>query len=349
MSTDWKIDCGPDGVILFGSQSSRYPFDKAPEISDADRENQDSSLPGVDGNFFGDDTTAGQTIAFGLNALGETDAEAEALYAAFRKAWRADSIRRTPGATATLTAPSGRSTFGRPRRITPAYMPIGSGAVGVTADFATQDDRWYGPEARLSVPLRLSQAGGFVFREYDVGTGLTLVESSPGSGLYLPDGLTETPPGSGLYSPDGLVETPPDSGMYATTSKPVTAEGLKFPLVARGYTTAANTFTVAGNIDTWPVVTIRGPILNPTVEVAGCFRFSAAASLLYDETLRIDTRPGRQTVLRNGSKLASLTRTSTLLPAASLPPGSHTLTLSGSSSTGSPTAQIAWRPAYTTP
>lgn len=349
MSTDWKIDCGPDGVILFGSQTSRYPFDKAPEIGDADRENQDSSLPGIDGNFFGVDTTAGQTVAFGLNAVGDTDDEAETLYAAFRRAWRADTIRATPGAVATLTAPSGRSTFGRPRRITPAYMPIGSGAIGITADFATQDDRWYGPEKRLSVPLRLSQAGGFVFRQYDVGTGLTLVENPPGSGLYLTSGLEEAPPGSGLYSPDGLVESPPGSGLYATTSQPTVAEGLKFPLVARGYTTSANTFTVLGDVDTWPVVTIKGPILNPTVEVAGCFKFSAKTSLQYDETLRIDTRPGRQTVLRTGSKLAALTRTSTLLAAASLPPGSHTLTLSGSSATGSPTAQIAWRPAYTTP
>ncbi|MBT1542481.1 hypothetical protein KK103_11965 [Curtobacterium flaccumfaciens pv. flaccumfaciens] len=349
MSTDWKLDCGPDGVILFGSQSSRYPFDKAPEISDAERENQDSSLPGIDGNFFGDDTTAGQTVAFGLNALGETDAEAEALYAAFRKAWRADSIRRTPGATATLTAPSGRSTFGRPRRITPAYMPIGSGAVGVTADFATQDDLWYGPEDYLQVPFALSQSGGFVFREYSNVEGLTLAESSPGSGLYLPTGLTEEPPGSGLYSPDGLIESPPGSGLYATTSRVTTAEGLRFPLVARGYTTAENTFTVLGDVPTWPIITINGPILNPTVEVAGQFRFTAATSLRYDEQLTIDTRPGRQSVLRNGTQIASLTRTSTLLPAAALPPGSHTFTLSGSSSSGAPTARIVWRAAYPTP
>ena len=288
MKTDWKIDCGPDGVILFGSQSSRYPFDKAPEISDADRENQDSSLPGIDGNFFGVDTTAGQTIAFGLNAVGDTDDEAELLYAAFRQAWRADTIRATPGATATLTAPSGRSTFGRPRRITPAYMPIGAGAVGVTADFATQDDRWYGAEDYIEVPLAVSQSGGLV---------------AP---------LTE-------------------------------------PLVARGYTTASNTFTVLGDSPTWPVITIRGPILNPTVEVTGRLRFSAATSLKYDETLTIDTRPGRQSVLRNGTQIASLTRSSTLLPEAALPPGSYTLLLSGSSSSGGPTARATWRAAYPTP
>lgn len=124
---------------------------------------------------------------------------------------------------------------------------------------------------------------------------------------------------------------------------------LKLPLVTRGYTTAANTFTVEGENATWPVITIRGPILNPVVEVAGRFKFAAATSLLFDESLTIDTRPGRQTVLRNGRRIASLTRTSSLLDDASLPPGSYTFTLSGSSSTGAPNAQISWRSAYSTP
>lgn len=288
MSTDWKIDCGSDGAILFGSQSSRLPFAVAPDFGDPERENQDDSLPGVDGTFFGADTIAGQTIAFGLTAVGEDDAEAEALYAAFRKLWRADSIRSNPGATATLTAPSGRSTFGRPRRITPAYYPNDAGVIGITADFATSGDLWYGDEQTLSVPLALSQAGGF---------------TSP----------------------------------------------IRSPIVARGYTTAANVFVVAGERSTWPVITIRGPILNPAVEVADVFRFTAVTSLEYDQYLRIDTRPGRQTVLRSGGRMAALTRTSTLLPDAALPPGSHTFTLSGSAGAGAPRASISWRPAFSTP
>jgi hypothetical protein len=346
---DWTIDCGPDGVIPFGPQASRYPFAIAPEIGDPERSNQDGNLPGVDGSTFGVDTFAGQTIAFGLTALGETDDDARALYDEFRRAWRADTIRQTPGSLATLTAPSGRSTFGRPRRITPTFYPNDAGAIGITADFATADDLWYGAEEFLEVPLGLSQGGGFVFRQYADGGGLTLEESSPGSGLYIPNGLTETPPGSGLYSPEGLVEFPVGSGMYSPSSRPVTADGLKFPLVARGYTNASNGFVVGGTRSTWPVITIRGPILNPTVEVPGVFRFSATASLAYDEWLTIDTRPGRRFVTKNDVQSAALTRMSTLLPAAALPPGSHTMTLSGSSATGAPKALISWRPAYTTP
>ncbi|TDW69180.1 hypothetical protein EDF51_106164 [Curtobacterium sp. PhB25] len=288
MSKSWQIDCGSDGIILFGPQSSRYPFAIAPELGDPDRETQDSSLPGVDGTFFGIDTTAGQTIAFGLTAVGETDEEARQLYAALRRVWRADSIRSTPGAMAKLTHPSGRSTFGRPRRFTPAFYPDAAGAVGATLDFATSDDLWYDEPDYIRVPLAVSQSGGLV---------------------------------------EPLVE----------------------PLVAYGSTTAANTFTVKGEVPTWPVITIEGPIVNPTVEVTGRFRFTAATSLRYDETLVIDTRPGRQSVLRNGTQIAALTRSSTLLTDASLPPGNYTLLLSGSSSSGAPTARADWLAAYPTP
>jgi len=288
MSAAWKLDSGPDGTILFGPQSTNLPFAIAPEIGDPSRENQDGTLPGVDGSFFGVDTTGGQTIAFGLTAVGNTDAEANALYSAFRKVWRADTIRRTPGAVATLTAPSGRSTFGRPRRITPAYYPTDAAVIGITADFSTTDDLWYGDEESLQVPFALSQGGG-------------------------------------LVSP------------------------LKSPLVARGYTTRQNTFTVGGEVSTPVVVTIKGAILNPVVEVAGAFRYAAQTSLAYDEWITIDTRPGRQCVLRNGAKIASLTRTSSLITDGFLAPGAHTLTLSGSSSTGNPAASIAWRSAYLTP
>lgn len=124
---------------------------------------------------------------------------------------------------------------------------------------------------------------------------------------------------------------------------------LKSPLVARGYTTRANTFTVGGEEPTWGVYVVRGPILNPVVEVAGVLRFAAAVSLAYDEWLTIDTRPGQRSVLRNGQRIAALSRTSTSLAAAALPPGGHTITLSGSSSTGNPSATLMWRDAHPTP
>lgn len=348
MSNTWQIDCGPDGSILFGPQSTRYPFAVAPELGDPERTDQDSSLPGVDGNLFGVDTVGGQTISFGLTAVGETDEEAATLYRALHNVWRADSIRSTPGAVATLTAPSGRSTFGRPRRFTPTFFPNGAGAVGATCDFATQDDRWYGDADYLQVPLAISQSGGLVEREYSAG-GMSLTPSADYPGFFDTTGLEPAPNGSGMFLPGELPETSPGSGLYATSSRVLLRSGLKEPLVARGYTTSANTFHVDGDMPTWPVVTVQGPIVNPTVEVTGRFRFTANTSLRYDETLVIDTRPGRRSVLRNGSQIAALTRTSTMLSDSALPPGNYTLILSGSSSSGAPTARVDWRAAYSTP
>ncbi|UWD83662.1 phage tail family protein [Curtobacterium flaccumfaciens] len=146
------------------------------------------------------------------------------------------------------------------------------------------------------------------------------------------------------YGPEDSLEVP-----LALTQGGGLVSPLKSPLVARGSTSAANVFVVEGEQPTWPVITIRGPISNATVEVAGLFRFTAASSLRYDEWLTIDTRPGQRSVTRNGSRIGSLTRSSSLLPSAALPPGSHTLTLSGSSASGTPSAQIIWRAAYSTP
>jgi hypothetical protein len=124
---------------------------------------------------------------------------------------------------------------------------------------------------------------------------------------------------------------------------------LRSPLVARGYTSRANGFVVGGALPAWPVITIRGQILNPTVEIAGVAQFGATTSLAFDEWLTIDTQPGVRSVLRNGTRIAALTRASDFLSAAALTPGSHTLTLSGSASTGTPSATVAWRAAYPTP
>lgn len=346
MNSTWMLDCGPDGTILFGPQTTRYPFSKEPTIGDTDRTVQDAVLDGVDGSLFGVDTTAGQTIAFELHAIGNDDFEAAALWAAFKRAWRADSVRSTRGATATLTAPSGRSIFGRPRRCTPTPYPDGAGAVAITADFATRDDLWYGPEQTHRVEIGTTQGGGFVFDDTTPLEGP--VEQPAGSGFYTTTGLPESPSSSGFYAPDGLEEYPYGSGLYGTT-RAVRRRGLKFPLVARGYSTQANTFVVDGELNAWPVFTIHGQILNPSVRIDDTFTVTYPGSLNYDETLTIDTRPGRRSVLRNGTQIAALSRSSSLLSSASLTPGAHTLTLTGSSSSGSPDAVVTWRSVYPTP
>jgi len=97
------------------------------------------------------------------------------------------------------------------------------------------------------------------------------------------------------------------------------------------------------------VVRLNGPCLNPRAEVPGAFVFAATTLLAHDEWITIDTRPGRRSVLRNGTSIQKLNRTSTPVDDAALMPGAHLFTYSGSSATGVPTASIEWAPGYPTP
>ena len=284
MPTPWRL-IYPGADLAFGPAASGLPLSAAPEYGPTDLTVDDEDAARADGVNVGEDFRRGFTITFTLHAYAATQAEAKVLAGLFLRTWRGDGVRSAPGAVAELKSPDGRSVFGRPRRAVVDETLSRFGKYAITADFTTVDDRWYGEPDELTVPLALSQGGGFVFP-------------------------------------------------------------LRFPLAARGYTTRANSFTVDGDQPTpWVVAEVRGAILNPFVEVPGAFRWSAATSLAYDEWLTIDARPGRRCVLRNGERIASLTRTSDSVDAGVLAPGAHSLILSGSSSTGSPTATLSWRAA----
>ena len=320
MNGDWTLDCGPDGTILFGSQLSKYPLAIAPEIGDADRDNQDSKLTGVDGISFGADTVSGQTDAFGLTALGDTDEEARALYDEFRRLWRADTIRSTPGAMATLTAPSGRSTFGRPRRITPSFYP---------PDRRRSASRPTSPPPTTSGTARKTTSTCRSHRRRAVGScsggcaegaGADIEEEPPGYRAVPADRADEDPtqlgpvwPGVGLVRPRRL-------GPVLAVVTSITTELI--PRRIRGYT-SASTAPSSWQLPTWPVITIHGQNPQPGRRgLAGAFTFATkTSSLAYDEWLTINTRPGRRFVTKNGVQSAKLARASTLLPAAVLQPG----------------------------
>jgi hypothetical protein len=288
MSESWSLRY--PGVDVEFTNDSGVFLRSYPDIGDPDREVDDKSNARADGLQFGSDFIGGRTVGLSFGVEGSTPDEARGAYERLATIWRADAVRNTPGALAELVSDSGRSAFGRPRRLAPSAFHLMNTPpqIDIEADFAQADDLWYGQEDVVTVPLVLSQGGG-------------------------------------LVAP------------------------LKSPLVARGYTTRANSFVVLGTKPTWPVITIRGAILNPGVEVAGVCRFAASTSLAYDEWITIDTRPGRRSVLRNGQKIAALSRTSDPLTRAALTPGAHSITLSGSSATGTPTASISWRAAYPTP
>lgn len=128
--------------------------------------------------------------------------------------------------------------------------------------------------------------------------------------------------------------------------------GLIAPLASPLLTTASSdrsiVLAVGGELPTWPVMTIHGPIVNPKITIVNRWSLTLATTLAYDQAVTIDTRPWSRTVLRNGggSLAGQLTRASVRLSRATLPPGSHEVALSGVDGTGTASLNIAWRDAY---
>lgn len=288
MPNDWRL-AYPGEDLAFGSIASRLVFTSAPDLGPADIRHDDAERPRADGVVFGEDFFGGRTITFDVAVAGDDEADARGLLARMARAWRADVVRKSSGAVATLTADSGRAAFGRPRRFASTDELLPQGMSQVIADFACTDSLWYGTEGRVSVAL----------------------QPAPGGGLLAP-----------LASP-----------LATTTSSD-----------------RSTVLTVAGDVPTWPVFEIQGPITNPVVEVVGLSRMEFRTTLAQDETLVVDTRPWGRSILRDGASLAgSLTRTSTRLSQAAIPPGSHELVLRGVSDAGTARVNVLWRDAYLTP
>ena len=287
MPDNWQLAYG-ETAFAFGSVSSGFVFPTAPELSAAEIEHEDADVPRGDGVAFGSDFRRGSTVTFSIDVNGASPSDARARLSQLTRAWRADEVRSTPGATARLISDTGRTAFGRPRRFAPDLEELPSGMAGATADFATADDLWYGPEEFEVVPLVPALGGG----------------------LMAP-----------LASP------------LATTASSDRSQGI----------------TVEGEVPTWPVFEVAGPITNPVVEIVGVLRLAFNLTLAYDETLVVDTRPWVRSITRNGSSVrGSLSRTSTRLSRAALPPGSHEVVLRGTSD-GLASLAARWRPAFTTP
>jgi hypothetical protein len=284
----WRLTY-PGTDLSFGALGSGYVFPTAPELGAPDLATDDTERPRGDGVTFGSDTRGGRTISFAIDVDGEDEAEARELLGPLAAAWRADVIRSTPGATAQLTAHTGRSTFGRPRRFLANIEGLPSGLVVATADFSAADDLWYGDEQLARV---------------------TLVP----------------PAGGGLIAP------------------------LAAPLTTTQSSDRSTVVEIGGELATWPVFEVAGPITNPVVEIVDVLRMEFRLSLAYDQTLVIDTRPWARSILRNGASVAgTLTPTSTRLSRAAVAPGRYETVLRGTSDRGTASLATRWRPAFHTP
>lgn len=167
LKTDWRLSYDDDGVnpgadFHFGTPSSGYVFQRMPVIDAPEIRNDDTSVYRDDGAMFGRDFRGGTTIGFEMTANAYTEAEGRELASILGRVWRADAVRSVPGKVATLTAATGRSAFGRPRRLAAIDDKSHRGMQQVALDFVTGDDLWYDDEQEARVALVPPPQGGLV-------------------------------------------------------------------------------------------------------------------------------------------------------------------------------------------
>lgn len=174
---------------------------------------------------------------------------------------------------------------------------------------------------------------------------------------YAPD-LSNAKFGLGLVSADFQCADDKwysvDESVVSVNLVPAPGGGLVAPLASPLSTTESSDrsvgLRVTSDLPVWPTFEIHGPITNPVIEVVGVLRMELRTTLAYDETLVIDTAPwGRSVLVGGGSRAGALTRTSTRLSKASIPPGNYELALRGEDATGTASATVRWRDVYTTP
>src|SRR5690606_20764520 len=107
---------------------------------------------------------------------------------------------------------------------------------------------------------------------------------------------------------------------------------------------------VGGDTDTWPVITIRGPVAQPSIRLVGTdVAVRLDTTLAGDRSVTIDPRPWARSVLRDdGASLAGALRGSPLA-ALRLPPGQTVVHFGGTDLSGQSSASIRWRDAALTP
>lgn len=133
---------------------------------------------------------------------------------------------------------------------------------------------------------------------------------------------------------------------------PQASGGLITPLISPLTTTAESNRSrlvrVGGQVPTYPVFTIQGPITNPAIEVVNEWSMTFLTSLASDQALIVDTRPWARTArVGNGSRAGTLTHTSRRIATATLSPGDHEVALRGIDATGTASLQVTWRDAFT--
>lgn len=189
MTGAWSLRY-PGVNVKFTDESGIF-LREYPDIGDSDRSNDDGAIPRGDGTKFGSDFIGGRTITLSFGTEGKTPEDVQARYEQLAGMWRADVVRKTAGAIAELVSDSGRSAFGRPRRLAPsAFRQFHSPPqIDIEADFQQADDLWYGAEQSMTVGLIPPATGGLMA---PLRTPLSTTASSDRSQVFDVDGTIGT-------------------------------------------------------------------------------------------------------------------------------------------------------------
>jgi hypothetical protein len=187
----WHLIDASAAAVPFGDIPSGIVLDGPPVVDAPPDRVDDAPLPRRDGVVFGVDFLDGFAVTFPLAIAGADEAEVRSRAGTFAAAWRAEAIRRTPGAVAQLQSPTGRVLFGRPRHLTPDDTDAPSGLILATALFAGADARWYGPEQSVAAPFTVMPSGGMVA---PFVAPFTTASSAAGGTTATVGGLLDTSP-----------------------------------------------------------------------------------------------------------------------------------------------------------
>lgn len=188
---DWEMTY-PGTRLVFGSVAPGLVLTDAPEVGPVVIEADDVGRPRGDGVAFGADFFGGRTVTFDVAVIGGDEVTGRALLEGLQRAWRGDAVRVRPGAVASLTSPSGRTVFGRPRRFVSDDSLSLSGVATVIADFVTADSVWYSGVEHVATVLLVPDPGGGLIAP--LAAPLTTTATSDRSQVFTVGGSMPTQP-----------------------------------------------------------------------------------------------------------------------------------------------------------
>jgi hypothetical protein len=275
----------------------------------AEDRNADANRPMADGIAFGRDFRNGRAISIEMTAVSWTPAVAAEHYG--------PTPGLNPAAEALEIAERIETAWSSDRvRLSPGAVQVLRWSVG------GRERRVYGRPRRCAPKTTTVHAGTVPF----------VADFQTEDDLY--------------YSDDRRVITIP----IVPSSNAWTLWPLTWPVYwyKAGSATSNGTVTVGGTRATWPSFTIHGPVANPEIVVGGYGSLKLNTTLLYDQSLYLDTRPWNRGVRRSdGANLAgALDVRSTPLTMLRIPPGTYSVGLDGHDPTGTASLVVECRDAY---